>query len=46
MASEISGHDYSFTDCFSFHTMKQLHLRDALTKDEHFREAGLNALLV
>lgn len=44
--SKNSDHDYSFTDCFSFHTMKQLRLRDALTKDEHFREAGLNALLV
>ena len=25
--------------------MKQLRLRDALANDEHFREAGLNALL-
>jgi uncharacterized protein len=43
--SKHGDHDYSFTDCFSFHTMKQLHLRDALTKDEHFREAGFIALL-
>jgi len=43
--SKHSDQDYSFTDCFSFHMMKQLRLRDALTKDEHFREAGLNALL-
>ena len=38
-------HDYSFTDCFSFCIMKQNNLRDALTKDEHFREAGYQPLL-
>ena len=43
--SRHSDHGYSFTDCLSFHIMKQRRLRDALTKDEHFREAGLNALL-
>lgn len=43
--SRHSDHDYSFTDCFSFYMMKQLRLRDALTKDEHFRQAGLNVLL-
>ena len=36
---------YSFTDCFSFCVMKQLRIRDALTKDEHFREAGYRPLL-
>ena len=36
---------WSFTDCTSFVMMRQLKLRDALTKDEHFRAAGFNALL-
>ncbi|HMP77385.1 MAG TPA: PIN domain-containing protein [Kiritimatiellia bacterium] len=31
---------WSFTDCFSFVVMKQHSLREALTKDEHFRAAG------
>ena len=41
-----SDHEYSFTDCFSIHIMKQRGLRDALTKDDHFREAGMNAMLI
>jgi predicted nucleic acid-binding protein len=36
---------WSFTDCLSFCTMKELRLRDALTKDGHFQEAGFVALL-
>jgi predicted nucleic acid-binding protein len=36
---------WSFTDCLSFLVMKQLRLRDALTKDEHFQQAGFNVLL-
>ena len=36
---------WSFTDCVSFRIMKQLRLRDALTKDAHFQEAGFVALL-
>ncbi len=36
---------YSFTDCVSFATMKARSLRDALTKDEHFKKAGFVALL-
>ncbi len=39
-------HAYSFTDCFSFCVMSQFGLRDALTKDAHFQEAGFNPLLV
>ena len=37
---------WSFTDCFSFVLMRELRLREALTKDGHFREAGFAALLV
>jgi uncharacterized protein len=36
---------WSFTDCLSFLVMKQLRLRDALTKDAHFGQAGFTALL-
>lgn len=39
-------HDYSFTDCFSFCIMSELGLQEALTKDEHFQEAGFRPLLV
>ncbi len=38
-------HDWSFTDCVSFRVMKKLRLSEALTKDEHFEEAGFTALL-
>jgi predicted nucleic acid-binding protein len=37
---------WSFTDCFSFRVMKSLGLRDALSTDSHFRQAGFNPLLV
>jgi uncharacterized protein len=37
--------DWSFTDCLSFCVMSGLRLRDALTKDEHFRQAGFTPLL-
>jgi uncharacterized protein len=36
---------WSFTDCLSFWLMKELRLREALTKDRHFQEAGFIALL-
>ena len=36
---------WSFTDCASFVVMRELHLREALTQDAHFREAGFVALL-
>lgn len=36
---------WSFTDCVSFCVMKSLRLRDALTSDEHFDQAGFVALL-
>jgi uncharacterized protein len=36
---------WSFTDCLSFRVMNQLRLRDALTKDSHFEQAGFKALM-
>lgn len=36
---------WSFTDCLSFCIMKELRLREALTKDRHFEEAGFVVLL-
>jgi hypothetical protein len=38
-------HAWSFTDCFSFLIMKELRIRNALTKDKHFKEAGYIPLL-
>jgi uncharacterized protein len=38
-------HPWSFTDCLSFVVMKTLRLRDALTKDVNFDQAGFVALL-
>ncbi|MBM4332442.1 MAG: type II toxin-antitoxin system VapC family toxin [Deltaproteobacteria bacterium] len=37
---------WSFTDCFSFIVMKELRLRDALSKDSHFKPAGFTPLLI
>jgi uncharacterized protein len=44
----LKHHDqaWSFTDCFSFRVLRKLRLRDALTTDAHFREAGFHPLLV
>jgi predicted nucleic acid-binding protein len=36
---------WSLTDCTSFVIMRLRHLRDALTADHHFEQAGFNALL-
>jgi uncharacterized protein len=36
---------WSFTDCLNFVVMSDLRLRDALTKDAHFRQAGYTTLL-
>ena len=37
--------EWQMTDCLSFATMRQLHLREALTGDHHFEQAGFKALL-
>lgn len=37
--------EWSFTDCLSFCVMAELRLRDALTKDVHFEQAGFVSLL-
>lgn len=37
--------EWSFTDCVSFSIMRELRIRDALTTDHHFRQAGFVPLL-
>lgn len=37
--------EWSFTDCVSFCVMKEMRLREALTTDHHFEQAGFVALL-
>jgi uncharacterized protein len=37
--------DWSFTDCVSFATMRELRVREAFTTDHHFRQAGFMPLL-
>jgi len=38
--------DWGLTDCCSFALMRSLGLVEALTADEHFRQAGFRALLL
>jgi predicted nucleic acid-binding protein len=38
--------DWGLTDCASFVVMQQRGLSDALTPDDHFRQAGFRALLL
>lgn len=40
-----ADHGYSFTDCTSFVVMRELKLRQAVTTDRHFAEAGFEPLL-
>lgn len=37
--------EWGLTDCVSFVVMNDGGLTEALTSDEHFRQAGFNALL-
>ena len=41
-----SDKDWGLTDCMSFVVMAEHHLTDALTTDDHFRQAGFRALLL
>jgi predicted nucleic acid-binding protein len=38
--------EWGLTDCISFVVMKDRGLMNALTTDEHFKQAGFNALLL
>ena len=40
-----SDKDWSLTDCISFLVMQDEGIKDALTGDRHFEQAGFNALL-
>ena len=41
-----SDKDWSLTDCLSFMVMEQRRVPRALTTDHHFRQAGLEAVLL
>lgn len=45
MFLKYNDHKWAFTDCFSFVVMKSSGLKNALTKDTHFLEAGFVPLL-
>ena len=40
-----ADHGYSFTDCTSFVLIRELRIKDVLTTDRHFIEAGFRSLL-
>ena len=37
--------EWGLTDCVSFVVMQQMNITDALTTDDHFRQAGFRVLL-
>jgi predicted nucleic acid-binding protein len=41
----VEGKKWSFTDCTSFVTMRELRIADAFTSDRHFLQAGFTPLL-
>jgi uncharacterized protein len=43
--SRRTDKEWSLTDCTSFVVMRRRGLRDALTSDSHFRQAGFRVLL-
>ena len=45
MFSDRSDKEWGLIDCMSFVVMRDQELSDALTADNHFRQAGFNALL-
>jgi len=40
-----ADHGYSFTDCTSFVLMHEMEIRDVLTTDRHFAQAGFRTML-
>lgn len=42
---KMSDKEWGFTDCFSFVAMKELEIKQALTTDKHFEQAGFERLL-
>jgi predicted nucleic acid-binding protein len=38
--------EWGMTDCISFTVMQDMEVIDALTTDDHFRQAGFRALLI
>jgi len=38
--------EWGITDCISFIVMQDMGIIDALTTDDHFRQAGFEALLI